>query len=122
MNSIKKNFFKKEQVDLAVLFRTLGLPSRIAILEAIANHPDCVNEFTLNVPPLANNTVIQHIRSLKREGIIIGNFSPSKTHYCIDWENLDYLKSIFDELYTKVKQNHMRVAKMQQSKLKNTGQ
>ena len=82
----KKDEFKKAEVQLADFFKVLSHPARIAILKALAKHQSCICGELVEVLPLAQSTVSQHLKELKRVGLIQGTIDGPKSCYCIDWD------------------------------------
>lgn len=81
--------------DLAHFTRAVGHPARIAVLVEIARRGFVVQGEVIEVPQLSQATVLQHLRELKRAGLLQGRIFGSKADYRIDIENL--LK--FDEQF-----------------------
>ncbi len=49
--------------------------------------------------PLAQSTISQHLKELKNAGLIKGELKPPKIKYCIDQENWNRAKILFEELF-----------------------
>ncbi|MFN3666588.1 MAG: ArsR/SmtB family transcription factor, partial [Sediminibacterium sp.] len=62
-------FAKKEQ-DLAAFAKALAHPARIAILKVLAQKNACICGEIVEVLPLAQSTVSQHLKELKEAGLI----------------------------------------------------
>ena len=84
MGSIKNDIFNEKQVEIAGLAIALSNPARIAILEYIMKSDSCICGEIVNEVGLAQATISQHLKELKKIGIIQGNISGTKTCYCID--------------------------------------
>lgn len=90
MGLSKSQLFTLQQNRIADLAKALGHPARIAILEQLAVR-GCVCGELVEVLPLSQSTVSQHLKALKEAGIIQGEISGAKTCYCINpavWEEL----------------------------------
>ena len=102
MAVVKKIGFTEQEIVLSDLARSLGHPARIAILMELAKRNECICGEIVNVLPLAQSTVSQHLQELKKAGLIKGTVNGVKSCYCINWENFqhisDRLKSLFSEL------------------------
>jgi ArsR family transcriptional regulator, arsenate/arsenite/antimonite-responsive transcriptional repressor len=85
----KKNAFLTEEISLSDFARTLGHPARISILKILAEKEECICGEIVEVLPLAQSTVSQHLKELKNMGLIKGTLSGPKSCYCINWENLE---------------------------------
>ena len=79
------NHFEK---DLAHYTRALGHPARIAVLIEIAKKGFVVRGENIEVPQLSQATVLQHLRELKRAGLLQGRIFGAKAEYKLDLENL----------------------------------
>ncbi|GAB4336629.1 MAG: metalloregulator ArsR/SmtB family transcription factor [Dehalococcoidia bacterium] len=85
----------------ATLFRALGNPARIRIVTELAERQACVTGDLVDVLPLAQSTVSQHLKVLKDAGIIRGEVEGDPC-YCLDEETLrwlaEYCASVVDRL------------------------
>ena len=75
-----------ETEKLAMLCKALGHPARIAILTMLKSMDRCVCGRIVDVLPLAQSTVSQHLKILKRAGLIRGEVEGPRTCYCLDKE------------------------------------
>ena len=65
MQSNKKIAFDKDEQELANLAKALAHPARIAILKELAKRQICICGEIVEVLPLAQSTVSQHLKELK---------------------------------------------------------
>lgn len=86
MGTDKKDSFNKNQLEIAQLSKALSHPARIAILEYIIATESCICGEIVDEIGLAQATISQHLKELKKVGIIQGNISGTKTCYCINEE------------------------------------
>lgn len=91
----KKEVFSAEDVQLAEFAKALGHPARIAILKTLAEKNECVCGEIVEILPLAQATVSQHLKELKKAGLIKGRVSGVKSCYCVNWEVFDRFAQIF---------------------------
>ncbi|HRX93558.1 MAG TPA: metalloregulator ArsR/SmtB family transcription factor, partial [Chitinophagaceae bacterium] len=68
----KEEFTQKEQ-ELAAFAKAMSHPARIAILKVLARRNECICGDIVEVLPLAQSTVSQHLKELKNAGLIDGN-------------------------------------------------
>ena len=94
MASPKLAAFSADDNKLAELAKALGHPARIAILKELAHRNTCVCGEIVEVLPLAQSTVSQHLKELKEAGLIQGTLEGAKSCYCIDWETMRYLQDM----------------------------
>ncbi|MGI8926530.1 MAG: ArsR/SmtB family transcription factor [Tepidiformaceae bacterium] len=74
----------------AAVFRALGNPARIRIVTELARRNTCFTGDLVDVLPLAQSTVSQHLKVLKDAGIIRGAIE-GDTCYCLDDETVRWL-------------------------------
>ncbi|MFM6954406.1 MAG: ArsR/SmtB family transcription factor [Sphingobacteriaceae bacterium] len=74
---------------MAVFAKALGHPARIAILRILATQNSCICGEIVEVLPLAQSTVSQHLKDLKEAGLVKGTVDGKKSCYCIHGENMD---------------------------------
>ena len=89
MGLTKTEIFTAEQNRLADLAKAFAHPARVAILQLLVQKKACVCGDIVDELPLAQATVSQHLKELKRIGIIQGSIDPPRVCYCIDetvWE------------------------------------
>lgn len=87
----KSTSFSSDTQQLAALAKALGHPARIAILRTLAQRQSCICGEIVEVLPLSQATVSQHLKALKEAGLIKGEVDGVKSCYCL---NMDYLKTI----------------------------
>ena len=103
MGTTKTNQFTVNQNRKAALYKALGHPARIAIIEFIIQQDSCVCGDIVDELPLSQSTISQHLKELKSVGIIKGDISGVKTCYCIDdevWGELDDVSKLFVSSYS----------------------
>jgi ArsR family transcriptional regulator len=97
-----ESFTRKEQ-DLAAFAKAIGHPARVAILKVLAQQNECVCGEIVEVLPLAQSTVSQHLKGLKEAGLISGTVEGTNTCYCINWKAFSAFKDEFNTLFDKLK-------------------
>lgn len=88
-----------EQERIARLAKAMGHPTRIAILSFLARHNECFFGDIHEVLPIAKATVSQHLSELKEAGLIRGTIEPPKVRYCINAENWEEARKMFDRMF-----------------------
>ncbi len=81
-----------EQKRLANMLKALGNPVRFRILEFLARKKGCITGDIVEATPLAQSTVSQHLKVLREAGLIRGEIEGPTTCYCLDAENIRWLK------------------------------
>ena len=98
----KNELFDKQEQQCAALFKALAHPARIQILKYLAETKTCISGDISKELPLGRTTVNQHLKELKRTGLIQGVVSGSRTNYCLNPERIKALKAMagrfFDEI------------------------
>ncbi|HLP19761.1 MAG TPA: metalloregulator ArsR/SmtB family transcription factor [Chitinophagales bacterium] len=84
MGATKTDHFTPKQNTIATLAKALGHPARVAIIEYLAKTNSCICGDIVEVLPLAQPTVSQHLKELKNAGIIKGSIEGNAICYCID--------------------------------------
>ena len=92
--------FDARVVALADLAKALGHPARLRILEILAQTPGCMCGDIVDRLPLAQATVSQHLKELKRVELIAGEISGPRTCYCLNSQTLTKAREAFTSLFT----------------------
>jgi ArsR family transcriptional regulator len=77
---------------LVQMLKALGNPIRFQIIETLAQRQMCITAEIVATTPLAQSTISQHLKVLKQAGLIRGEIEGPATCYCLDPENLRWLK------------------------------
>lgn len=99
--SNKKIEYLVETKELARFAKALGHPTRIKILNYLENQSCCFTGDLLEVIPLAQSTISQHLKELKEAGLIKGEVKAPKIKYCIHHENWIKAKNLFNTFFEK---------------------
>lgn len=99
MGVTKTENFTKEQNAIASVAKVLGHPARIAILEYIIKSQSCVCGSIVDEIGLAQSTISQHLKELKRVGLVQGTIEGTSVCYCVNLETWDTLKKQFNKLF-----------------------
>jgi DNA-binding transcriptional ArsR family regulator len=89
--------YEQKSVELALFAKALGHPTRIEILKHLANQSCCFTGDLVDVFPIAQSTISQHLKELKNAGLIQGELKPPKIKYCINRTNWEKAKLLFNE-------------------------
>lgn len=98
----KEEFTQKEQ-DLAAFAKAMSHPARIAILKVLAQKNECICGEIVDVLPLAQSTVSQHLKELKNAGLINGETDGPRSCYCINWKAFEKFNQEFNQLFSHLK-------------------
>lgn len=98
MGITKTEAYTERQQRLAALFKALGHPARIAILEQLLREECCIcRDFTDEIA-LSQPTISRHLAELKAAGIISGTISGTRVSYCINPERWTEVKTMLNGL------------------------
>jgi ArsR family transcriptional regulator len=84
--------------ELATFAKALGHPVRVQIIRMLVRRQACVCGDIVDVLPLAQSTVSQHLKVLKDSGLIRGEIAGPRTCYCIEPRALRRLKALIGSL------------------------
>jgi DNA-binding transcriptional ArsR family regulator len=98
MGTTKSEGFSEEVNELALLFKAMGHPARIAIIQFLRTQEKCICTDLVNELPLAQPTISQHLKELKNTGIIQGSVSGTSICYCLNLERLSEIESFIASL------------------------
>jgi DNA-binding transcriptional ArsR family regulator len=80
-------------------FDALGDPTRRAIFERLARGPTAVGQLARELP-VSRPAVSQHLRVLKRAGLVSDQREGSRRLYEIDLEGVEALRAYLDAFWT----------------------
>lgn len=98
MGTAKTEAFTDRQNELANLFKVLGNPGRLAILEFLVKQTSCVCGEIVNEIGLAQPTISLHLKELKNVGLVQGTISGKNVCYCINREKIGLLQDALKAL------------------------
>jgi predicted transcriptional regulator len=98
----KKEHFTKEQIEFADLAKAIAHPARIAILQYLLKTNACICADIVEALPLAQSTVSQHLKVLKKVGILKGEIEGAAICYCIDSEVWKKAKIAFQGFFVEI--------------------
>jgi len=101
MGLTKSEIFTDEQNKIAAIAKVLGHPARIAIIDYLIKLDSCVCGDLVKEIGLAQPTISQHLKELKKVGLIKGKIEGTSVCYCIDEENWHLIKLMFNKFLNK---------------------
>jgi ArsR family transcriptional regulator len=102
----KKEEFSKKENELSDFAKAIAHPARVAILKEIAKRNTCICGEIVEVLPLAQSTVSQHLKELLKAELITGTIDGVKSCYCINWKTFEKFESTFNEFFIKTNTNN----------------
>ncbi len=100
----KSELFPDTLAELAEQIKAISHPARLAILQYLAARDTCICGDIVDVLPLAQATVSQHLKVLKAAGLVQGEVDGPRSCYCIDRIAAGRLKDSLDRYFQDVTQ------------------
>ncbi|MBT8378288.1 MAG: metalloregulator ArsR/SmtB family transcription factor [Ignavibacteria bacterium] len=94
--------FTQEDIWMADIAKALSHPARIRILKILTEMNICMCGDIVEQLPLAQATVSQHLKELKRVVLIQGEIEGPKVCYCVNDKTLQKAKKELDKLFSQV--------------------
>lgn len=104
----KKEEFSNKAQSLAAFAKAISHPARLEILELLAKKNECICGEIVEVLPLAQSTVSQHLKELKLAGLISGETDGPRSCYCINWKSFEKFGTDFNSLFEKLKKENAK--------------
>lgn len=99
MGNIKT--YTEDQNKIALFGKALSNPVRVFILDFLANNIDkcCYSGDMAEELPIARSTLSEHLKELKKAGLIQGEINPPYIKYCINRENWEEAKVLLNDFF-----------------------
>lgn len=91
--------YSEDTEELARFAKALAHPARIIILKHLSDQSCCYTGDLLDVLPLAQSTISQHLKELKDAGLIQGEVNPPRIKYGIEPENWQKASCLFETIF-----------------------
>ena len=103
MKAEKEKPITDRQEKIARYGKALANPTRVFILEYLAENLNkcCYSGDMAEILPIARSTLSEHLKELKKAGLIQGEINPPYIRYCINPENWEEAKLLFTKLFRK---------------------
>lgn len=91
-------YFTDNQEKLARYSKALSHPVRVFILDYLSNNLNrcCYSGDMAEELPIARSTLSEHLKELKKAGLIQGEINPPYIKYCINRENWREAQQMFE--------------------------
>ena len=93
-----KTAIHESDAEFARLAGALAHPARVAIVRFLKEKGVCICGEIVEVLPLAQSTVSQHLKTLKEAGLVQGETDGPRSCYCLNPAALDRLRALLGEL------------------------
>ncbi len=87
--------------EIAKFTKALAHPARVAILQLLLQRRTCICGDIVDELPIAQSTVSQHLKELKKAGLIKGEIEGVSTCYCINENEWNKAKTVLNEFFKK---------------------
>ncbi|MCU0513784.1 MAG: metalloregulator ArsR/SmtB family transcription factor [Anaerolineae bacterium] len=77
-----------DELRLMQMMKALGHPARLQIFRYLRDNPQCITGDLVEVLPLAQATVSQHLKVLRDAGLVCGTIEGPATCYCLSADNV----------------------------------
>lgn len=95
----KKAEISDEIKQFALIARVMGHPVRLYILQKLVGMNSCCYSGDLvEEIPVGRSTLSQHLKELKNAGLIQGEVEPPYIKYCLNRENWEKARDMFEHL------------------------
>ena len=97
----KESYFTQEQEKLARYSKALSHPVRVFVMDFLANNIDkcCYSGDMAEELPIARSTLSEHLKELKKAGLIQGEINPPYIKYCINRDNWNEAKQLLNNFF-----------------------
>lgn len=102
-SQLQKEYFTPDQERLAGYGKALSHPVRVFIMDYLANNTErcCYSGDMAENLPIARSTLSEHLKELKKAGLIQGEINPPYIKYCINRENWAEARVMFAEFFNR---------------------
>lgn len=105
MGLTKTDTYSDQTLDMAGIFKALGHPARLAILEFLARQTNCICGDIVSELPLAQASISRHLSELKEVGLIKGTISGTSVCYCLNTEKIPFIKQFLNQFNPPIDQS-----------------
>lgn len=86
--------------EMARITKAMGHPVRLYILQKLSRmNACCYSGDLVDELPVGRSTLSQHLKELKYAGLIQGEIEPPYIKYCLNRENWEWAKQMFNQLF-----------------------
>lgn len=101
--ALKNNHYSPNQEKIALYGKALSHPARVFIMDYLANNTDrcCYSGDMAENLPIARSTLSEHLKELKKAGLIQGEINPPYIKYCVNRENWAEARIMFADFFNR---------------------
>jgi ArsR family transcriptional regulator, arsenate/arsenite/antimonite-responsive transcriptional repressor len=105
LNEMNPNnkYLTSEQEKISLYAKALSHPVRLFVLNYLADNLDkcCYSGDMAEILPIARSTLSEHLKELKKAGLIQGEINPPYIKYCINRQNWEEAHFMLNEFFTR---------------------
>lgn len=96
-------YYSDQQEKIARYSKAMAHPVRMYILDHLADNLEkcCYSGDMAEKLPIARSTLSEHLKELKKSGLIQGEINPPFIKYCINRQNWDEAKSLLADFFNR---------------------
>ncbi|HLU93506.1 MAG TPA: metalloregulator ArsR/SmtB family transcription factor [Membranihabitans sp.] len=102
MGVTKFEKFTDEQNAVATVAKALGHPARVAIINHLLSVHHCICRDIVDVLPLSQPTIAQHLQVLHQNGVIVGDIQGNAICYRVNEYAIDILLHYLESVTTRL--------------------
>lgn len=91
----------EKQKKISRYAKAMGHPIRIYVLDLLSKQNCCYSGDLSEILPVAKSTLSQHLKELKNAGLIQGEIEAPRIKYCLNKENWEEAKVLFESFLKK---------------------
>lgn len=102
MGITKKNIHTQDQIEIARLFKALGHPARIAIVENLLIHKNLNCTELKSYIQLSQSTISNHLKELQEVGILSLRYDKNCAYYELNKKVLLQISNYLEQIYKQI--------------------
>jgi len=106
MGASKTELFTDRQNEVAAMAKAIAHPARIAILQELLKANACICGDLVAELGLAQATISQHLKELKKAGLIQGTVEGASVCYCINPRVWAEYRKVFAGMFKELPQSN----------------
>lgn len=95
----ERQYFTPEQEQLSLYAKAMSHPVRMFVLDFLSRNSCCYSGDMAEELPIARSTLSEHLKELKKSGLIQGEINPPYIKYCINQENWERARRLFGSFF-----------------------